>query len=318
MPAPCLESKRQAARCKPVLSCVASRHLTSTFIISALRHLPLCRCSCQDDGQFLKCAHQRHQGGASPAIKEGRAESDEGQGALDIGRWLVVAQLVHAGSAGERDQHKGGFGGGALLPEGVTVEMIAAARGMQMANSRAGARARALRNATFLSERGKAGASASRCLDASPAALPVHHTGCAPAQTASLRAHCQTGGMYSAEALEGCVAEIPGVGRFTAYRDGRVRCIFADRCLAELDGRGERCEMILPDGEEMVVVVSGGERHSYGLEHYISLLVQFSEWAFRTEVERYEAAAQEADKQAAIQHELLKIRRSLAQGASLT
>jgi hypothetical protein len=251
-------------------------------------------------------------------MKEGRAESNEGQGAAALGRWLVVAQLVHAGSASEHDQHKGVFGGGALLPEGVTVEMIAAARGMQLANSRAGARARALRNAAILGEGGKAGASASRCLDAGPAALSAHHTRCAPAQTASLRAHWQTGGMYSAEALEGCIAEIPAVGRFTAYRDGRVRCIFADRCLAELDGRGERCEMILPDGEEMVVLVSGRERRDYDLEHYISLLVQFSEWAFRTEVERYEAAGQEADKQAAIQHELLKIRRSLAQGATLT
>lgn len=40
----------------------------------------------------------------------------------------------------------------------------------------------------------------------------------------------------------------------------------------------------------------------------MSLLGQFSEWAFRTEVERYQVAAEEAGKHAAVQHELDKIR----------
>ena len=37
---------------------------------------------------------------------------------------------------------------------------------------------------------------------------------------------------------------------------GRVRCLFADRCLAEVDSKGETCEMILPDGRETIVLVA--------------------------------------------------------------
>ena len=64
-------------------------------------------------------------------------------------------------------------------------------------------------------------------------------------------------------------------------------------------------QLILPDASETVVRVSDAGAE---LEHYVTLLLQFAHWAFKTEIERYEAAATQALQKAAVEEELLKIR----------
>jgi hypothetical protein len=61
--------------------------------------------------------------------------------------------------------------------------------------------------------------------------------------------------------------EVPGVGRFTAYADGRVRVLFADRTILRLDADRAQAKLILPDGSKQEVPVS----RPLGVEEYVQV-----------------------------------------------
>lgn len=78
--------------------------------------------------------------------------------------------------------------------------------------------------------------------------------------------------------------EVEGSGLFTAYQDGRVRVVFLDRTLLEMDGARDSCRLILPDGSRAVVAA----HTPVGAELYVRAALEFAEWAFRTPAERSE------------------------------
>lgn len=61
--------------------------------------------------------------------------------------------------------------------------------------------------------------------------------------------------------------DVPDVGRFTAYADGRVRVLFADRTILTLDAGRERAQLILPDGSKREVSAS----KPVGVEEYVQV-----------------------------------------------
>ncbi|GBF96370.1 hypothetical protein Rsub_09169 [Raphidocelis subcapitata] len=75
---------------------------------------------------------------------------------------------------------------------------------------------------------------------------------------------------------------VPGVGRLTAYEDGRVRALFEDRTILSLDARRAEARLTLPDGRAAVVAAA----NPVGVEGYVSAALQFAAWAFRTPAER--------------------------------
>jgi hypothetical protein len=63
--------------------------------------------------------------------------------------------------------------------------------------------------------------------------------------------------------------EVPGVGHFTAYADGRVRVLFADRTILSLDADRGQARLILPDGSRQDVPAS----RPLGVEEYVQVWV---------------------------------------------
>lgn len=61
--------------------------------------------------------------------------------------------------------------------------------------------------------------------------------------------------------------EVPGVGHFTAYADGRVRVLFADRTILSLDTDRAQARLILPDGSRQEVPAS----RPLGVEEYVQV-----------------------------------------------
>jgi hypothetical protein len=61
--------------------------------------------------------------------------------------------------------------------------------------------------------------------------------------------------------------DVPDVGRFTAYADGRVRVLFADRTILSLDAGRVQARLILPDGSRQEVPVS----RPLGVEEYVQV-----------------------------------------------
>lgn len=69
--------------------------------------------------------------------------------------------------------------------------------------------------------------------------------------------------------------EVPGVGHFTAYADGRVRVVFEDRTILSLTtaaaaggGSGvQQVQLILPDGSKQQVAAS----RPVGVEQYVQV-----------------------------------------------
>ncbi|PRP81569.1 hypothetical protein PROFUN_01076 [Planoprotostelium fungivorum] len=75
---------------------------------------------------------------------------------------------------------------------------------------------------------------------------------------------------------------LPHVGRFSAYRDGRVRALFVDRTILEVDRTRQLCQLILPDGSFARVTA----RQPGEYEKYVRSAEEFSQWAFLTPQER--------------------------------
>lgn len=63
--------------------------------------------------------------------------------------------------------------------------------------------------------------------------------------------------------------EVSGVGHFTAYADGRVRVLFGDRTILQLDGGRVLARLIMPDGSRREVPVSRG--CAFGVEEYVQV-----------------------------------------------
>ena len=79
-------------------------------------------------------------------------------------------------------------------------------------------------------------------------------------------------------------------GRFTAYKDGRVRVQFTDRTLLKLDATGQLCDVVLPSGEQHVV----SWHHPANLKPYIDAAAFFQYWTFLTAEQRQQLAQTEA------------------------
>eukprot|EP01062_Namystynia_karyoxenos_P024444 TRINITY_DN19528_c0_g1_i1.p1 TRINITY_DN19528_c0_g1~~TRINITY_DN19528_c0_g1_i1.p1 ORF type:complete len:642 (+),score=197.48 TRINITY_DN19528_c0_g1_i1:86-1927(+) len=88
---------------------------------------------------------------------------------------------------------------------------------------------------------------------------------------------------------------VDGVGNFTAYRDGRVRVHYDDRCIVELRGDGEAAvaELLLPSAERVTLRPYGAEGFASGAESalrdYTAGAAEFREWAFMGPAERMRA-----------------------------
>lgn len=117
---------------------------------------------------------------------------------------------------------------------------------------------------------------------AAKASAPVAHhssTGPQPARTAHLAAkhghqpqqllqessQQQQQQQLSLDVLED--QDVPDVGRFTAYADGRVRVLFADRTILSLDTDRAQAKLIMPDGSKQEVPVS----RPLGVEEYVQV-----------------------------------------------
>ena len=67
--------------------------------------------------------------------------------------------------------------------------------------------------------------------------------------------------------------EVPRVGNFTAYADGRVRVLFGDRTILSLDAGRAWAKLILPDGSRQEVPTS----KPMGVEPYVQVGVSLPE-----------------------------------------
>jgi hypothetical protein len=72
--------------------------------------------------------------------------------------------------------------------------------------------------------------------------------------------------------------DVPDVGEFIAFADGRATCRFADRTLAEHSGMS--VSLVLPDGSRLTV-----QPHcaTSTLSQYVKAMNEFHEWAFASE-----------------------------------
>lgn len=75
----------------------------------------------------------------------------------------------------------------------------------------------------------------------------------------------QVEGGLSLEVIE--EQDVPDMGRFTAYADGRVRVLFADRTILSLDAGWVQARLIMPDGSRQEVSVS----RPLGVEEYVQV-----------------------------------------------
>ena len=99
-----------------------------------------------------------------------------------------------------------------------------------------------------------------------------------------------------AEVLSNEVVEqqdLPEQGCFTAYADGRVSVIFADRTLLRADRQRLRCCLLLPDASR--VEVSTGS--SAGMEWHVRQALEFAGWAFSSPAERAAALRRQVQVQ---------------------
>ena len=98
--------------------------------------------------------------------------------------------------------------------------------------------------------------------------------------------------MLSNEVVE--QQDLPEQGCFTAYADGRVSVVFADRTLLRTDRQRLRCSVLLPDASR--VEVSTGS--PAGMEWHVRQALEFAGWAFSSPAERAAALRRQAQVQA--------------------
>lgn len=94
--------------------------------------------------------------------------------------------------------------------------------------------------------------------------------------------------VFSAEVAERSFMR--GLGEFTAFKDGRIKVRFVDRCLLEMDASRAHANMLLPNGFSLALnlpLASEEDELRYG-RSYISPSLEFAAWAFQTPAQRLE------------------------------
>lgn len=90
--------------------------------------------------------------------------------------------------------------------------------------------------------------------------------------------------LHSSDVVE--AAETP-LGRFRAFADRRVRVVFTDRTILEVDAAHERCAFFYPDGSAGHTTVRAASAAPLSHEHEcIERALEFGDWAFATPRER--------------------------------
>ena len=98
--------------------------------------------------------------------------------------------------------------------------------------------------------------------------------------------------MLSNEVVE--QQDLPEQGCFTAYADGRVSVIFADRTLLRTDRQRLLCSILLPDASRVEVSMGSPA----GMEWHVRQALEFAGWAFSSPAERAAALRRQAQVQA--------------------
>jgi hypothetical protein len=91
---------------------------------------------------------------------------------------------------------------------------------------------------------------------------------------------------------------VEGIGKFTAFHDGRVSAVFEDNTIVYVDKHKKCASVILFDGELIEVNLD----HPFGVEKYIDVAVEFMEWAFFTVEDRVKKFKEEQENHAKIQN----------------
>ena len=108
-------------------------------------------------------------------------------------------------------------------------------------------------------------------------------------------------------------AAVPGVGRFQAFADGRVRVAFQDRTILERAADGAACSALLPDGSRCTFradplsstpLLGAGAAGAAALAAHCRAAAEFAGWAYSTDEERVQALAWGATVAARVQAEL--------------
>ncbi|KAI9979663.1 hypothetical protein PInf_028198 [Phytophthora infestans] len=94
------------------------------------------------------------------------------------------------------------------------------------------------------------------------------------------------------------------LGRFRAYRGGRIRVAFADRTILQVDRNGESCSFFFPDGSTgQTTLASAPLRH----RTYIYQALEFGDWAFASQEERMQRHEKRQEAQTIVARELRRI-----------
>ncbi|CAI5703701.1 unnamed protein product [Peronospora effusa] len=93
-------------------------------------------------------------------------------------------------------------------------------------------------------------------------------------------------------------------GRFRAFRGGRVRVVFADRTILQVERDSECCSFFFSDGSmQQTTLASAPLRH----RTYIYQALEFGDWAFSSQKERMERHMKRNEAQAIVARELQRI-----------
>lgn len=78
--------------------------------------------------------------------------------------------------------------------------------------------------------------------------------------------------------------QVPQLGKFTAFKDGKVRTVFDDRTIMTMDYNKGTCEVINKDGSVQFITTSNPGEY----QHYARFSVEFAQWAFASPAQRSE------------------------------
>lgn len=93
-------------------------------------------------------------------------------------------------------------------------------------------------------------------------------------------------------------------GRFRAFHDGKVRVVFADRTILQVQQDDDTCKFFFPDGSSgLTTLVAAPLRQRM----YIHRALEFADWAFATLDERMERFRRRQYVQEITQQELKRI-----------
>lgn len=93
-------------------------------------------------------------------------------------------------------------------------------------------------------------------------------------------------------------------GRFRAFRDGRVRVVFADRTILQVQQPGDKCTFFFPDGSSGESTLGSAPLRQ---RMYIHRALEFADWAFASLEERMERFRRRQHVQEVSQQELKRI-----------